>query len=340
MSRLRIGLLGPGMIVKKAVAPAIVSSRMAQLEVIGSRSIARARAAAEQFGGRAVEGYEAVIQDPRVDVVYIALPNALHVEWIVKAARAGKHVICEKPAVLAWRDALRVIEACERSGVRFLEAYMFRFHPQHARITELIRGGILGEVFHFEAAFGFPPLSPDNFRYDVALGGGALRDAGGYPIAAARMLFEEEPEAVCATAHCLTQGGVDVQGALQLEFPSGRTAHAVYGFTNFYRNTYALWGSRGRVVTERAFSIPPDIAPSIVLTTGDGATPLPSGAEDQFRLMIDAFCEAVSSPESGHAFETEFLAQSRVSAAAWQSAQTQRRVRIKQAPRPARACMP
>ena len=331
MTRLRIGLLGPGMVGTKAVAPAIAASRGAVLTVVGSRSLARAQALAAPFRACGVEGYERVVDDPAVDVVYIALPNALHGEWILKAARAGKHVICEKPAVLTIQEAERVLDACRRARVRFLEAYMFRFHPQHALARDVLRRGTLGTVCHVDAAFGFPPLASDGFRYQRALGGGALYDAGGYTVAAARWLLEEEPEAGAAVPQSSADQDVDVRGAVQLRFPSGATAHVVFGFDLSYRNTYAVWGSRGRLVAERAFSVPRDFVPPITVATESGQTMLPTVADDQFRLMIDAFCDAVQSSAAGdRGFEAEFLAQAVVMEAVRQAAQQQQWVRVVQ----------
>jgi predicted dehydrogenase len=309
------------MITAKAVAPAIAASRGAVLSVVGSRSLARAQALAAPFGARAVEGYGRVVDDPAVDAVYIALPNALHGGWILKAARAGKHVICEKPAVMTVREAERVLDACARAGVRFLEAYTFRFHPQHAAAVAIIQRGTLGDVFHVDAAFGFPPLPAGNFRYETRLGGGSLYDVGGYTIAAARLLFGEEPEAVSATVHRDRCRGVDLRGSVQLRFRGGRTAHGVFGFTYGYRNTYAVWGARGRLVSERAFSVPPTMPPPITVTTTDGTRTVPTPAADQFLLMVEAFCQAVGSgSETERSFETDFLAQTRAVEAAAQAA--------------------
>ncbi len=331
MTRLRFGILGPGAVATKAVGPALASSSHAELTVVGSRAPERAARYAERFGARPVTGYAAVIDDPRVDAVYIALPNALHAEWILRAVDAGKHVLCEKPAVLTLAEAEAVVEAAARARVRVMEGYMFRFHPQHALSRRLINDGTLGSVRHLSAAFGFPPLGPENFRYQRVMGGGALYDAGGYPLAAARWLFGEEP---CRLSAVLEQGGqseVDERGAIQLEFPSGRTAHAVFGFDYSYWNSYMVWGSTGRLVAERAFSVPRDVAPSMRLISAEGTRDLPTQAEDQFRAMIDAFCAAVQSGDSTGAFERELLAHAAVVDAAVRSARTHESVELSQA---------
>ena len=318
---LRIGLLGPGRIAEKSVAPAIAASAVARLEAVGSRSLERAQALAQPFHARAVAGYDAVLQDPAVECVYIALPNALHTEWALKAASAGKHVLCEKPACQSLAETERVVAACRQAGVRFMEGYMFRYHPQHAQVLERLRRGDLGEVHHLEVAFGFPPLPQEDFRYQRALGGGALADLAGYAIAAARLLFGEEPERVSALTETDPASGVDIRGTLQLRFPSGRTAQAVFGFTYSYRNTYALWGSRGRLEVARAFSIPPTLSPPITLMTEQGMTAIPAQTGDHFRLMIEAFSDAIrSSTRTDDGHEADALAQARVMDAVRQSA--------------------
>jgi NDP-hexose-3-ketoreductase len=328
-SPLRVGVLGCGYIARKAVAPALAGCRSARLEAIGSTSQAKALAFAREFGARPIVGYGRLVEDPGIDCVYIALPNAMHLPWIERAAAAGKHVICEKPAVLSPDEAERAVEACAKHGVRLLEAFMFRFHPQHALALEAVRDGTLGRVHDFEGAFGFPPLDSSSFRYSAELGGGALNDAGGYPIRAARLLFDAEPTTVYA--HLVVPPGseVDVRGWAVLEFPGERTARVTFGFDYAYRNTYTVWGSAGLLTLGRAFSIPPDVAPPLTLVINDQLRAVDPGPGDHFQVMIDAFAKIVregADPE--RALEADLVRQALVVDAVRHSAREGRPERV------------
>jgi NDP-hexose-3-ketoreductase len=326
---LRFGVLGCGYIARKAVAPALIAGEVARLDAVGSTSQDKALAFAKDFGGRPIIGYERLVEDPGLDAIYIALPNAMHLQWIERAAAAGKHVICEKPAVLSAEDAERAVAACAKHGVRLLEGFMFRFHPQHAAALEIARDGTLGRVHDFEGTFGFPPLDPASFRYSAKLGGGALNDAGGYPIRAARLLFGEEPATVYA--HLVVPPGaeVDTRGWAVLEFPGERTARVSFGFDYAYRNTYTLWGSSGLLTLGRAFSIPPDVVPPATLVINDKPRPFEPAAGDHFQAMIESFARIVrSGADPERELERDLIGQARVVDAVRRSAREGRPVRV------------
>lgn len=304
MKKLNIGLIGLGYIAGKAIAPAIKRSKHAKLEAVASRDFGKAKQFATQFGCRPLSSYQGLINDPKVDCVYISLPNALHYRWIIAALKAGKHVIVDKPAVLSFREARQVVETAKRNKVRFLEGYMFRFHPQHAKVLELIEKGAIGEILHYEAAFGFPPLPAENFRYSKSLGGGAINDAAGYLVSGSRMMFGQEPVKVHATVHKPKGLEVETRGAALLSFPGSRTAQITFGFEFSYRNCYTVWGSKGTITANAAFTKPTNLKPTIVLTTAKGTKNIPVRKADHFELMIDRFA-------SGETFLTEFLAQAK-----------------------------
>src|SRR3989344_2560352 len=160
--KIRFGIIGCSRIAKKAAMPALLDSEFAELAMVGSRSKDDARACAAQFGCDAYGTYDEVLKNKNIDAVYISLPNSLHEEWTVRAAEAGKHVWCEKPAALTYTSAQKMVAACKRSGVRLMEGFMFLYHPQHARVKELIRNGTLGEILNFEGRFALPMPDADN----------------------------------------------------------------------------------------------------------------------------------------------------------------------------------
>ena len=141
---------------------------------------------AKEYGCEAAT-YEEVLANPDIDAVYISLPNSLHEEWSVKAMEAGKHVWCEKPAALTYHGAKRMIQIAKASNVRLMEGFMFRLHPQHAKVQELIQDGTMGEILTFEGCFAVPMPAPETNILKRELGGGVLNDAAIYPIAASRM---------------------------------------------------------------------------------------------------------------------------------------------------------
>lgn len=311
---LRFGILGAGNIATKSVAPAISAVRNARLVAIASREFQKAKMLANQYGARALENYENLIQDPEIDCVYITLPNSLHAEWSMKAASNGKHVLCEKPAFCSLQEAKAVLKTCHQNKVRFLEGTMFRFHPQHATVLNWIDTGKLGEVTHLEAAFGIPKRSSEDIRMNPELGGGAFNDLGGYLVSVARFIFQSEPLKAEVSFHFEKEGGVDLRGVLHLEFSNHRFAQLSFGFDRFYRNEYTLWGSKGRLHVGRAFSIPHDYKPEILFRSEEGVKTISVPPANQFEKMVEAFCESILSGASSNQgdFETEALQQAKV----------------------------
>jgi predicted dehydrogenase len=190
---------------------------------------------------------------------------------------------------------------------------MFLFHPQHEAIRQLIRGGAIGQPLHVDAWFGFPDLPAEDFRRSLALGGGALNDAGGYPLHAARFLLEGEPLEVAGRLYRAAPDAVDHRGTAWLEFPGDRSANATFGFGLGYRNAYAIWGADGLIQLERAFSVPPDFQPTIVVRDRNGREERRQlGPANQFALALEAFAATVRGERPFDAFLGDFLAISRI----------------------------
>src|SRR5690625_3641095 len=210
----RWGIIGNARIAREELIPAIKEANNAELTAIASRSPAAAKDAAETYGFRKFhDSYDALLRDPDVDAVYIPLPNGLHAEWTVKAARAGKHVLCEKPAALTSVEAQRMVEACRVNGVVFMEAFMYQFHPQHQRVRAIVASGEIGQVRLMHSRFAFQLGDPGNVRFDKKLGGGALYDVGCYCIHSSRHILGVEPSGVYAQAHADPDSGVDLTTA-------------------------------------------------------------------------------------------------------------------------------
>ncbi|MCJ8013722.1 Gfo/Idh/MocA family oxidoreductase [Paenibacillus sp. KQZ6P-2] len=203
MSRkLKWGILGCAGIAKRAVIPGVHMSEMNEVVAIASRDENKAKQTAEELHIPVAYGsYEAILEDPSIDVVYIPLPNHLHKEWTIRAAEAGKHILCEKPLALTAAEAEEMADAAEQAGVYLTEAFMYRYHPRYDAIKELIQSGAIGEIRGIRSAFTFNNAGDSgNVRYRKDWGGGSIYDVGCYPISVARLLLGKEPDAVTVNA--------------------------------------------------------------------------------------------------------------------------------------------
>jgi predicted dehydrogenase len=205
-SKLRLGVLGTGRIARKFVAAVQPS---AKVEVVGvaSRDLRQARSFADEFAiPVAHSSYDELLNDTSIEAVYNPLPIALHAAWSIKAAEAGKHVLCEKALALNAAEAALIFQAAERHGVRIVEAYPYRAQPHAAAVRDLIRDGAIGTIRLIYASFGFPMPVGGDFRLDPELGGGALLDAGSYPISLVRFLVGSAPTRVSAVSQLASEG--------------------------------------------------------------------------------------------------------------------------------------
>ena len=291
----RFGVLGCGSIARRAMLPVLVSTSCGKLVAVASRSRETAMKCATEFSCEFEVGYENLLARCDIDAVYIALPIGLHARWAIAAAKHGKNVLCEKTLASSLQETREMISACKLSGVALLEGFSYQFHPQHRVVDDLVAAGDIGEPILFQAWLGFPPIDSPH-RYDPALGGGALLDAGTYPVHAARRFFKTEPTILSAQ---LEKGdkAVEIYGSIHLKFGSGQSAIAGFGFNFMYRNSYTVWGTEGMVTLCRAFSIPPQLAPTLVLERQGERQERQLCAADQFRLEVEAFCEGLDDEE-------------------------------------------
>ncbi len=253
MPTLRWGILGTARI-NRRVIPAMRLARRSELVAIASRATARAeRFAAEWQIPRAVSGYQALLDDPAIDAVYIPLPNTDHAPWTLAAIAAGKHVLCEKPIALDPIDVDRIAAAAAAGGVVVEEGFMYRHEPLTARVIGLITAGAVGSVRAVVSGFTFALESSANIRMDRALGGGALWDVGSYPVTYAQLIAGREPTMVFGSAHW-SESGVDEEFMGMLRFdPGGMTANVYAGFRAEYRTWLEIIGSDGSLTVPNPF---------------------------------------------------------------------------------------
>ncbi len=251
----RWGILGAANIASWQFVPAVRASRRGVLAAVAARDGARAAAFAAANGvARAVVGYEALLALPEIDAVYIGLPNSLHAPWTIAAARAGKHVLCEKPWASNAAEALSSVEACERAGVVHFEAFVYRCHPQTLRVRDWLAEGAVGTVRTVHATFHFR-MPPERRRVDIRmradLAGGALMDVGCYPVSWLRFVFGEEP--VAATASAVWEAGVDSQLVGMLHFSGGRAGTLSGSFDSPGSLETRVVGTDGQIVVTQPY---------------------------------------------------------------------------------------
>jgi len=291
--RIRWGVLSTAHIGRVAVNPAIQSSRNGRLVAVASRSAQRAREFAEAAGIPGHFGsYEALLRESGIDAVYIPLPNSEHRAWTIRAAEAGKHVLCEKPLGLTAAECREMGAAARANGVRLMEAFMYRFHPRIDRIRRLISDGVVGDLKAIRSAFTFRLVRPDNIRLRPDLGGGALMDVGCYCVNVSRTLAGEEPAEAQAFA-TWTESGVDGQLAGTLRFPGGVLAQLDCALTIERREMVEVIGTEGSLDVTAAFL--PGTDP-VAIEIHRGRAPrerIEVEGADEYRLMVEHFADCV-----------------------------------------------
>lgn len=291
-------MLGVAKIATEKVIPGMQKCRHARIVAIASRRLETAERAAHALRiARAYGSYEALLDDPQVDAVYIPLPNHLHVAWALRAAKAGKHVLCEKPIALKARDVGRLINARDRNGVLIQEAFMYRAQPAWRKAMGLIRAGRIGHLRAIVGVFSYSNADPSNIRNIKAWGGGGVYDIGCYLINSARWAFGAEPTRVFGAIERDPVSGVDTLGSFLLEFPDGH-ATGVCGtqMTPYQRVTF--FGTSARLEVEIPFNLPPDRRGRLRLDAGralDGSAGewIECEAADQYTVQGDELSSAI-----------------------------------------------
>lgn len=299
-AKLRWGILGAAR-VNERLLPAIVAAPNAELVAIASRRNGAAaeilqKYAPQQQGVRTYDALEALLADTEVQAVYLPLANHEHAEWALRAIHHGKHLLCEKPMALTVTDIEALEMAACRHGVTVMEGFMYRFHPQHARVQELVSSGAIGEVRSVRTSYSFMMRPARMYRLaeSVARGGGAMWDIGPYAIHSARLWFRHDPVAATAVAK-YTETGADITTSGVLDFGDGKHARFDVSFECARRSEYEITGSKGGILCHAAWQNPGDV-PVISWWTEDGRrTTEQLPAVDHFRLEIEHFSECVLS---------------------------------------------
>ena len=294
----RWGILSTANIGVRKVIPATQKAERCEVVAIASRDGERAARTAAELGiPRAHEGYDSLLSDSEVDAVYIPLPNSEHAAWTIAAARAGKHVLCEKPLAMTAAEAEEMVRACSNEGVLLMEAFMYRLHPSWEAVRDLVASGRIGRVRAIQSWFSFYNDDPGNIRNVPELGGGALYDIGCYCINLSRMLFGGEPTGIEASV-TRDATGTDVLTSAILAFDDD-----VAVFTCSTRaepdQRVHIYGTEGRISIGIPFNIPPDRPAEITVTAGGDPPVSPASetltfaAADGYTIQAERFANAV-----------------------------------------------
>jgi predicted dehydrogenase len=297
-NKIRWGVLSAANIGVKKVIPGMQRGTLSVVSAIASRDLARARQAADELGiAKAYGSYEDLLADPEIDAIYNPLPNQLHVPWTIKAAEAGKHVLCEKPIALTAAEARQLLAVRDRTGAKIGEAFMIRCHPQWLRVRQLLDSGRIGQLCAVMAFFSYFNDDPANIRNRVDSGGGALLDIGCYAIHGARYAFAQEPTRVVGLIDRDPQMGIDRLTSAMLDFPAGQSIFTCSTQLVPYQRIQFL-GVKGRLEIEIPFNAPPDRPTRLIIDDGGdlfgaGITIETFPVCDQYTLQGDAFSHAI-----------------------------------------------
>jgi len=264
-----------------------------RFQAVGSRDLAKAQAAAARWGVPTAHGsYQAVVDDPNVDAIYIPLPNHLHLEWIKKCADAGKAILCEKPLGLDARQTAEAFEYCAAKGVVLTEAFMYRHHPQWEHAADLVRYGTIGDLRAIHGVFAYHNPDAGNIRNQLDVGGGALLDIGCYAVSSARLLSGRDPSRVMALVSRHPSFGTDVLSSAILDYDGVRAVFTVGTLTGAAQRVDA-YGAGGSLTVKVPFNMPFDVEAEVEVRGPLGPRTVAFEPVNQYGLELQNFARAV-----------------------------------------------
>lgn len=265
-----------------------------QIDEQQARERAKAQNFIDNFGGEIIVGYNNLVASEKIDAAYIPLPPALHHLWAKNALEAGKHVFVEKPSTTTLADTEDLIALASEKNLALHENYMFIYHSQLEEINNVVKSGEIGDVRLYRITFGFPRRAANDFRYNKALGGGALLDAGGYCIKYANFLLGGDARITTAQANYLDEFEVDMYGSATMANDKGQVAQLAFGMDNDYRCDIEIWGSTGTITSGRILTAPAGFAPSYTIKKNQDIETRPLAADDAFLKSILRFGACVT----------------------------------------------
>ena len=323
----RIGIICPSEIAFRRFLPALKEAGCFEYagvaiankeEFVGATDeiLAKERAKAQTFvdsyGGKIYEGYKTLIHSDEVDAIYLPLPPGLHYKWAKEALASGKHILCEKPCTTALATTQDLINDAESQGLATHENYMFAFHDQLEAVNDIVKSGEIGDVRLYRISFGFPMRAQNDFRYNKALGGGALLDCGGYTLKYASILLGSTAQIKYAQSNDIEGFNVDMYGSAALVNDEGVTAQVAFGMDHNYKCELEVWGSKGTIYTNRILTAPAGFVPEVIIRKGNEEEKRNLPADDAFKKSILHFCKCIEDAETRKANYETLLRQARL----------------------------
>ena len=301
MSKIKVkwGVISTAKIGMEKVIPAMQHGNNLEIVGIASRNESDAKLAADTLGiPRYYQGYEALLDDPKIEAIYNPLPNHLHFEWTKKAIEKGKHVLCEKPMTLKKNEITELISLRNKHNVKVGEAFMLHTHPQWIDTVKRIKNGELGKLRAVQGFFSYNNTNPDNIRNVMDYGGGAMWDIGCYPIHTSRVVFGEEPKRVLSLIDRDPKFGIDRLGSVILDYPSGQCVFTV-STQMVAHQRMMFFGDEKKIEVEIPFNAPNDIACKIFVNDGDlfqaNKNEILFDVCDQYKIQGEEFSESIIS---------------------------------------------
>lgn len=273
---------------------------------------AKAQTFVDSYGGKIYEGYCALIHSIDVETIYLPLPPGLHYKWAKEAVAAGKHILVEKPCTIALDTTEDLLKDAKQKGLAAHENYMFAFHNQLEAVNDIVKSGEIGDVRLYRISFGFPMRAQNDFRYNKALGGGALLDCGGYTLKYASMLLGPTVQIKYAQSNNIDGFSVDMYGSAALINDEGITAQIAFGMDNNYKCELEVWGSKGTLYTNRILTAPAGLVPEVIIRKGNDEEKRNLPADDAFKKSILHFCHCIEDTAAREANYKTLLQQAKL----------------------------
>ena len=326
MDKIKIGVLCPSEIAFRRFMPALQKNE--QFEFVGisyanaeewfgeptdalvAAECEKAQNFVNTYGGRLFSSYGELLDCDEIDAVYIPLPPALHFRWAKAALESGKHVLLEKPFTTSLKDTEELISLAKAKGLAVHENYMFVYHTQLDWIKNKISEGAIGDIRLIRIDFGFPFRGANDFRYNKALGGGALLDCGGYTVKLAGMFLGDTAKVTASQLNSKDDFEVDIYGSATLTNDEGLTAQVSFGMDNSYKCSLEVWGSTGTIFTNRILTAPDGFEPTVIVKQGNEEQSFTLAADDTFGKSIGHFGSCISTEAVRTAHYDEILCQS------------------------------
>ena len=296
---IRLGIIGCAEIAFRRFMPAALAVEGLKVVAVAEEyAPAKLESFKNEYGLETMTSFQELIDREDIDALYIPQPPALHFKWAKAALEAGKHVLVEKPSTTSLEDSKALVDLAASKGLALHENYMFIYHSQIAQIKEMVARGKIGDVRLIKASFGFPMRAANDFRYNKALGGGALLDAGGYTLKLATSFLGDTVRVTTAQMNYLEGFEVDMYGSASLVNDSGLVCQVSYGMDNAYRCSLEIWGSTARLTTNRIFTAPENYEPVVFIENNDGRQEIKLSKDSHFSHSIEAFLNEIGDASS------------------------------------------